>query len=192
MKVEKKLTAKEIIQILEELEENGSIEPEDLFWDSPQEGEGALNAKIDFSKSDFISKEEANVMEGMANLRDALDKKYNRLLDEAATDSKVDEARIAYLKSHEICLLRSRSLTLQHQYGLGLGRAFLVDSEGGEEGLGEHVHIVYHFPDHDVYLMREAFYFSYHGIDYWQDWYEVTPKEVTITRYYPKVDEESV
>jgi len=64
-----------------------------------------------------------------------------------------------------------------------LGAPVTVHEEGGGEGEGEHVELVIHFPLIDRYALAHASYYSHHGIDYWQEWQECKPQEVTITQY---------
>lgn len=67
---------------------------------------------------------------------------------------------------------------------LNLGEIEEVASRGGE-GEGEDYHHVWHFKDHDVYLMLSGWYQSYHGTDYdgWDSVSQVFPKKKTVTVY---------
>ena len=64
-----------------------------------------------------------------------------------------------------------------------VGEYDIVNTVGGGEGGGEYVELVVHFKEHDVFLKATASYYSHHGIDYWQNWKEVTPKTKTVTYY---------
>ena len=59
----------------------------------------------------------------------------------------------------------------------------IVKDEGGGEGGGEYCFQVIHFKSKDVYLGINGTYYSYDG-HYWPDpYYQVFPKEVTVTEY---------
>lgn len=47
-----------------------------------------------------------------------------------------------------------------------LGPVKLIDSKGGYEGGGDHVHRVYHFENWDLYISFEGYYGSYSGKEY--------------------------
>ena len=66
---------------------------------------------------------------------------------------------------------------------LGLGEIKQVDQYGGE-GQGDEWYVIYQFADHNVYLKVEGYYQSYNGVEFyegWDDCFEVTPQEKTIT-----------
>lgn len=66
------------------------------------------------------------------------------------------------------------------------GNWVCVDEVGGYEGAGEYYKIVYHFVEHDVYIMFEGFYSSYSGTEFntFEDsLYIVYPVEVIRTEY---------
>lgn len=63
------------------------------------------------------------------------------------------------------------------------GKCSLVYTQGGFEGEGEHVERVVHFEDHGVYIRLTGCYYSYHGIEWDDDYEEVVPKEKTIIVY---------
>lgn len=66
---------------------------------------------------------------------------------------------------------------------LGLGEVEEADSYGGE-GKGETWYSVKYFKDHDVYIRIDGFYSSYNGTDFYDGYgREVKPKEKTITVY---------
>ena len=64
-----------------------------------------------------------------------------------------------------------------------VGGVDIIESVGGHEGDGEHVHIVIYLPAYDIYLKATADYQSYHGVEYWGDCTVVTPKRVDVTVY---------
>ena len=64
-----------------------------------------------------------------------------------------------------------------------IGGVKIVDVVGGGEGEGEHVHVVIYLPAHDIYLKAEATYYSGNGVDYWEEWKEVTPRVVEVIEY---------
>ena len=60
-----------------------------------------------------------------------------------------------------------------------------VDSYGGE-GQGDTWYVVYHFPNHDVYIRVDGYYQSYDGTEFYDGWgccKEVKPVQKTITVY---------
>jgi len=66
---------------------------------------------------------------------------------------------------------------------LGLGEIKEVDQYGGE-GQGDEWYVVYLFVDHNIHLKVEGYYQSYNGTEFyegWDDCFEVTPQEKTIT-----------
>lgn len=65
----------------------------------------------------------------------------------------------------------------------GFGKCKLVGEEGGYEGGGEYVERVVYFEDHGVYIRLTGVYYSYHGIDWNDDYAQVIPKEKTIIVY---------
>lgn len=59
----------------------------------------------------------------------------------------------------------------------------VVDQQGGE-GEGDDAHIVVHFPNRNLYVKLEGYYASYSGFEWdYGNYYEVKPKEKTITVY---------
>jgi hypothetical protein len=62
-----------------------------------------------------------------------------------------------------------------------------VFSEGGGEGEGEHVEVIFEFKlGKDVaYLRTTGFYESYNGTEWSGVWTEVEPREVVVTQYFP-------
>ena len=68
---------------------------------------------------------------------------------------------------------------------LGLGNVEFVDRYGGE-GCGSEYWAIHYFKDHDVYLKVEGWYQSHYGVDYdsFEDCVtEVKPKTKTVTVY---------
>ena len=68
-----------------------------------------------------------------------------------------------------------------HEQFRKLGEFQMVEQFGGE-GDGDKYWTVYHFKDHDVFIMFHGWYQSYHGSEY-SDMYEVKPVQVTRTEY---------
>lgn len=63
----------------------------------------------------------------------------------------------------------------------------LVDSEGGGEGEGSHVHRVFAINEHGnviSYIRVTGYYESYCGTEYNDDWTFVEPREVKVTQYF--------
>lgn len=69
---------------------------------------------------------------------------------------------------------------------LGLGAYFYVELHLGEGG-GEDWSAIYHFKDHDVYIMISGTYLSHVGTEFYGSWddhvYEVWPNLVLKTEY---------
>ncbi len=70
------------------------------------------------------------------------------------------------------------------QFADTLGPINEIDSVGGE-GQGEHWHVVYELPDHDLLIKVTGFYSSYDGANFdgWSDAREVIKQTKTITVY---------
>jgi hypothetical protein len=62
-----------------------------------------------------------------------------------------------------------------------------VYEEGGGEGEGEHVEVVYSLTDglHLIYFAVYGYYDSYNGTEWSLEAVRVEPKEVTQTQYFP-------
>ena len=58
-----------------------------------------------------------------------------------------------------------------------------VHSVGGGEGSGVEYEEVLYLNSYNVYIRRNASYYSYHGLDYFQDFYVVTKKQKIIDVY---------
>lgn len=66
---------------------------------------------------------------------------------------------------------------------LGLGKVVEIDQYGGEDQ-GSTWYSVKHFVDHDVYIKTSGYYTSYHGTDFEEGYgEEVKPTQKTITVY---------
>ena len=74
---------------------------------------------------------------------------------------------------------RGRNLNLPE-----IGESKEVQQKGGE-GEGEEWYSVRYFKDHDIFIRIDGWYQSYEGTTFENDYYEVFPKQVTITEYLP-------
>lgn len=68
-------------------------------------------------------------------------------------------------------------------YASVLGEVSKVEEIGGNEGEGEHYHVIYEFIDHDVFIYKEGFYSSYTDMDFSSPITEVRPYRELVTKY---------
>ncbi len=167
----KKLTADEIIQI---------VEDKGISVDSF--GYGDFYSYI---PEDFVGSEE---LEAMIKLKDdAWDLVQNHPVYNQ--NYQVREANVEfqelYNKYFEIPSYQKRREG-EWLVSIGLGKIEEVEQYGGE-GQGETWYSVKHFVDHDVYIQTDGFYSSYNGTDFYEGYgEEVVPEERMVTVYVSK------
>lgn len=58
-----------------------------------------------------------------------------------------------------------------------------VYQKGGNEGGGDYACGVIHFTEYDIYLKIEGYYCSHNGTEFDDDWFQVFPRDITVTIY---------
>ena len=156
----KKLTAKEIIDIL--------IENTDLS--NFDEGICSTNEPKGFVPSEELAE------------KIKLNKKYEKEWEYNGKSWDRDDKHYINKKAHRY---PSDLQKKEYHNFLGLGNVEFVDRYGGED-CGSEYWTIYYFKDHDVYLKVEGWYQSFRGVEY--DSFgdcviEVKPKTKTVTVY---------
>lgn len=171
-----KLTAKEILSKLEELEKEGKLmlsfyasydnydygqdEGFDYDIDTPE-------VQAELARLNQESEDNEKAWENHEGYKDVIkrDAEYERLTNLYTSTTKYYNSAKAYLNC------------------LGLGKIIEVSQRGGSDQ-GSEWYTIKYFVDHDVYIKTEGYYSSYEGTEFNDGFgYEVKPVEVMTTIY---------
>lgn len=159
----KKLTGKEILEILEK-----NYSAESVGYGSWRELQDESVVSLDEKRS-----------------KDAAEKKdnfYKEIVDQLPTEYSEKKKHPLWLQYADMPS-EWDDLSNQVLEQLGLGRVVEVEQYGGED-CGSTWFSVKHFVDHDVYIRTDGYYQSYSGTDFYDGHGEVVrPTQKTVTVY---------
>ena len=159
----KKLTGKEILEIVEE---NYSVSS--FAYDELTEVEGDVK----------LTPEEEAEAEEVGNKREAY---YESIKDELKDLSYQERQKHPKFQKWEEMPSKWDHLRELTTNKLGLGKVVEIEQYGGSD-MGSTWYSIKYFEDHDVYIRTDGYYQSYSGTEFYDGYgYEVTPKKKTIT-----------